>query len=57
MEYPAVAPIVTTAVLEVTVFVEFVLELVVLVEVFVCCATAVMFTWPLFVEGTTPGAV
>jgi hypothetical protein len=42
---------VTTAVFEVTVAV------VVLVEVFVCCATAVMLTWPLSVVGTAVGAV
>lgn len=54
MEYPSVTATVTVAVFEVTVF-ELVLLL--LVVVFVCCATAVMLTCPLLVDGTTVGAV
>lgn|SRR5271165_3221895 len=62
IEKPRVTPIVTTAVFEVTV-VELLLVPVVLVVVVVlvvalgCSATAVMFTWPLLVEGTIAGAV
>jgi hypothetical protein len=58
MKNPGVAPIVTTAVFEVTVPMVLLVVLVVLVVVvLVCCATAVIFTCPLFVEGTTAGAV
>ncbi len=60
MEYPSVAPIVTTAVFDVTVpavVLELVLVVVVVVVVLVCCATAVIFTCPLLTDGTTAGAV
>ena len=56
IEKPRVTPIVTTAVLEVIVD-ELLLELVVVLDASTCCATAVMSTWPLFVEGTIAGAV
>jgi hypothetical protein len=56
---PGAAPIVTTAVLDVTVAgLDVVVVVLVVVElVLLCCATAVMFTVPLFVDGTTAGAV
>jgi hypothetical protein len=59
MEYPSVAPIVTTAVFDVTVpaVVLVLVVVVVVVVVSVCCATAVIFTCPLLTEGTTAGAV
>jgi hypothetical protein len=51
MEYPCVTLTVTVAVFEVTV------DVLLLPVVAVCCATAVMFTTPLFVVGTVAGAV
>ena len=53
MAKPAPTPIVTTAVLDVTVALLVVDD----VELGFCGATAVIFTCPLFVLGTTPGAV